>query len=99
MKDDNGNFTRRRFATPPADFRAIATGCGQTLDMSEDSGNARRARILANPSKLSRAGIASAPAGEGWGPTDQEDLAETGMYPTLDAFDEPPEPRHPWRRG
>lgn len=99
MKDDTGNFTRRRFATPPADFRALATGCGQSMDMSEDSGNARRAKILANPSKLSKAGIASAPVNEGWGPTDQEDLAETASWSVLDADDELPEAPHPWRRG
>jgi len=102
MKDDNGNFTRRKFATSPMDFRALATGCGQTMDMSEDSGDARRRRIMANPSKLSKAGIACAPIAEGWQPDpegmDPEDLNAMN-YGEVTAGDEPPEPDHPWRRG
>jgi hypothetical protein len=98
MKDNTGNFTRRKFATPPMDFRALATGCGQTMHMSEDSGEARRAKIMANPSKLSKAGIACAPTNEGW-QQDPADADEVSYQPTLDAFDEPPEPAHPWRRG
>lgn len=102
MKQDNGNFTRRRFATPPADFRALATGSGQSMDLSQDSGNMRRLRITSNPSKASRAGIASAPIGEGWSPQDPEmDMDDLGALNDCEvhAGDEPPEPAHPWRRG
>lgn len=101
MKQDNGNFTRRRFATPPADFRALATGSGQSMDMSQDSGNMRRGRILANPSLLSKKGITMAPTGEGWSQdpeVDVEDLAALNDC-EVHAGDEPPEPPHPWRRG